>query len=639
MEMKFLEAAKVFRGKLCAFAPYPKATDREAYDKLPANIKEQILKEGEGYLGYAYPVIRATDFMNFKRTGNRVDFEDIYFARRHALCGLVLAECVEHQGRFLDDIINGIFAICEESSWVLPPHNSYLRSEPQYILPDAARPVMDLFACETGATLAGVYYLLKEELDAISPFICKRILHELNLRIVTPYLTEHFWWMGKADEPMCNWTVWCTQNVLLSSFLVPFPEDVQEQIFGKAAESCDYFLKDYGDDGCCDEGAQYYRHAGLCLFGAMEILDKITNGYFAALYQWEKVKNIASYILNVHVDDKYFFNFADCSAIAGRAGVREYLFGKATKQEALALFAAKDFQAAGGPLYTDEVNQINLFYRLQTIFTHEEIMGCDTSAPLKHNDIYYPSVGLFITHSERLSLAVKAGDNDDSHNHNDTGSFTLYKKGQPVFADIGVESYTQKTFSPRRYEIWTMQSGYHNLPTINGLDEKDGADYRATELEVNLDAVTPSISMELATAYPFSNVRTGATHATACTAQTSKPSDTRPDSSAGRCSTAEITPISYRRTVTLHKEDNQVLVCDKTNAEDVILNFITYEQPTFEGNTLKIGELATAEINGASLLVIEVLPITDPRLHKAWDHDLYRVRLKMNSSEFRMSIK
>ena len=48
-----------------------------------------------------------------------------------------------------------------------------------------------------------------------------------------------------------------------------------------------------------------------------------------------------------------------------------------------------------------------------------------------------------------------------------------------------------------------MQSGYHNLPTINGLDEKDGADFLATKVEASLDAVAPVISMELSTAYPL----------------------------------------------------------------------------------------------------------------------------------------
>ncbi len=618
MERRFTETAMRMQGALHRFQPYPKAENREAYEKLPQQLKKKIIAEGESYLGYEYPPIRATDFMNFKRTGNRVAFEDIFFARRHALCGLVLAECVEHQGRFMDDIINGIFAICEESAWQLPPHNSYGRSEPQHILPDATRPVMDLFSCETGATLACVSYLLQAELDEVSPFITKRIFYELNTRIVTPYLTEHFWWMGKEDEEMCNWTPWCTQNVLLAAFLVPFAADIQRKVLEKAAASCDYFLKDYGDDGCCDEGAQYYRHAGLSLFMAMDILNQVSDNHFAPLYEWEKIQNIACYILNVHVDDKYYFNFADCSAIPGRCSVPEYLFGKAIHHLPLMQFAAKDYQAEGGLLYTDEVNQIGLFGRLQTIFTYEEVMAFDTRSPIAHKDVFYPSVGLFIVRNQHLSLAVKAGDNNDSHNHNDTGSFTLYKNGQPVFADIGVESYTQKTFSAQRYEIWTMQSGYHNLPTIHGLDEKDGAEYQATKVSTSLDTDTPSISMELATAYPLSE------------------------------------DLSYQREVTLYKNGNKVLLYDKTNANDVILNFVTYEKPqiaiskkpsdtdtntdTYAG-TIHVGELATADFEGAKLLAMEVLPITDPRLQKAWDHDLYRIRLQMTGNEFAMTIQ
>ncbi len=41
--------------------------------------------------------------------------------------------------------------ICEESAWQLPAHNSYIRDTPQLPLPDTTRPIVDLFAAETGA--------------------------------------------------------------------------------------------------------------------------------------------------------------------------------------------------------------------------------------------------------------------------------------------------------------------------------------------------------------------------------------------------------------------------------------------------------------------------------------------------------
>lgn len=605
MEMRFKEAAEIFLksgADLLEFRPFPTASDRAAYEQLPEQLRKKLIAQGEACLGYAYPPIHATDFMAFKRTGNRVNFEDIYFGRRYALNSLVLAECIEKRGRFLDDIINGIFAVCEESAWQLPPHNSYVRNTPQEILPDATRPVLDLFACETGAQLACIYYLLKDQLDAVSPFITTRILFELERRIVAPYIQEHFWWMGKDEEPMCNWTPWCTQNVLISVFLCDCPQGTEKAVLKKAAASLDYFLKDYGDDGCCDEGAQYFRRAGLCLDAAADLMNRVTGGAFSHLYQWEKVRNVASYISNVHIDGKYYFNFADCSPVAGRAGVREYLFGKHTGQPELMLFAAKDFQTANEEIYEEETYRLSLYYRMQNTFTYEEVMSYDTSAEVKHKDIFYPSIGLFIARNHNLCLAVKAGDNDDNHNHNDTGSLTLYKDGIPVLVDIGVESYCAKTFSSHRYEIWTMQSGYHNLPTIDGLDEHDGAAYRATDVSTRFEENTASISMELANAYPFP---------------------------AGK--------HSYVRSVVFDKSGDCITLTDTTDSKDVILNFITYDKPEFTGNCIQIGS-ASVQFHGAELLAVETLPITDRRLQTAWDHDLYRIRLKMTEPEFRMTI-
>lgn len=637
--MLFLDTAAKFDGSFQTYRPFPPAAMRQCYETLPTGLKEQLIHAGEARLHCTYPPIRATDFMDFSRTGNRSRYEAAYFLRRNMLNDLILAECAEHQGRFLDDIINGIYTICEESAWQLPPHNSYYRDQPQYPLPDVTRPLLDLFACETGALLACTAYLLKEELDEVSPFITACIEEALLRRIIRPYLDFHFWWMGQGSEPMCNWTVWCTQNVLLTAFLTPWSRDAKASlplytILRKAAESCDYFLKDYGEDGCCDEGAQYYRHGGLCLYGAMSILNTVTGNAFSALFRSDKIRNIAMYILNVHVRDKYYFNFADCSPVAGRAGVREFLFGRETGQEELCLFAAKDFQAASDRLSTDEVNGSNLFYRMLTVFHYKELTDYDTAPHLPHKDLYYPSVGLFLVHSPSMDLAVKAGDNDDSHNHNDTGSLTLYKDGQPVLADIGVETYTGKTFSAERYEIWTMQSGYHNLPTISGRDQAAGADYRATHVTADPFGDMPSISMELGTAYPLAQ-------------------------------------LSYVREVVLDRQKNRVVLTDRTNAADVICNFITYEKPIPVSDTPDFSEEASparraagtrsAEVpsaheaavsslrvgsallcwQGASLLAVETLPITDARLQTAWDHDLYRIRLRVQPGSetcFRMTI-
>lgn len=611
------------------FAPYPKACEREAWNELDSETSNELIKRGEAYLGFEYPYLKATDFIEFSRTGNRVHYEDKLFIKRKALDALVLAECVEHSGRFMDDIINGIFAICDETAWQLPAHNSYIRNSPQLILPDVTNPVIELFSCEAASVLAAAYYLLKDELDNISPFICSRIVYEVKRRVITPYLTKHFWWMGKGKEEMCNWTIWCTQNVLLSAFFLPFSENTRQKVFKKACASTDFFLKDYGDDGCCDEGAQYYRHAGLCLFQTLDILCHITDDYFASLWDNEKIKNIALYILNVHVDDKYYINFADCSPIAGRAGVREYLFGKACGLSNLAEFAALDYKRNTDKFQPDENN---LYYRLQEIFTRRAILSEDTGAPIFHPPVFYSSVGLWIARNDSYTAAAKCGDNNDSHNHNDTGSVTLYKNGQPLLVDIGVESYTKKTFSAQRYEIWTMQSDYHNLPTINNVMQMNGEEYKAVSIVHSFTEDGGKISMDIAGAYP-----------------------------------AEACIEKYLRSVIL--SESGLVISDIWSFKDdehhpVILNFITYEKPVLSSgspNVLNIGELGTLEVNvgmpsadrlgdaenkgteaSASALAqitVEELPITDARLMQCWKHSLYRIRIAVDGKAAKVIVR
>lgn len=49
-------------------------------------------------------------------------------------------------------------------------------------------------------------------------------------------------------------------------------------------------MKDYGADGCCNEGAQYYRHAGLTLWGCLEILSNVAPEAFRPLFRETKIK-------------------------------------------------------------------------------------------------------------------------------------------------------------------------------------------------------------------------------------------------------------------------------------------------------------------------------------------------------------
>ncbi|MEZ4675074.1 MAG: hypothetical protein R2932_12605 [Caldilineaceae bacterium] len=157
--------------------PFPTIVERAPWAALPARLRQQTVEVGEAALDAAWPALPATLFLQFARNGNRRNYEIAHFERRGRLNELVMAECVENQGRFLDEIVNGIWAICEESFWGVPAHIG--AQEAGRGLPDP-RGFVDLFAAETGALLAWTDYLLDERLDDVAPMVRWRIADEIQ---------------------------------------------------------------------------------------------------------------------------------------------------------------------------------------------------------------------------------------------------------------------------------------------------------------------------------------------------------------------------------------------------------------------------------------------------------------------------
>ena len=571
--------------------PFPPARERTVWNALPQRVKDRFLQAGEAALQTPIAPLPLSLWLDFTRTGRRAAWEDAYFSRRARLCALVCAECVEHTGRFLGAIADTVWALCEESAWQLPAHNSYIRDTPQLPLPDTSRPIVELFAAETGELLALTRYLLQDELDAAAPGITARMERELDARILTPYFHDHFWWMGNGDEPMCNWTSWCTQNVLLTVFLLPTTQAQRQAAVKQAAYSLDCFLKDYGEDGCCNEGAQYYRHAGLTLWGCLEILSAAAPDAFRPLFAQPKIKNIAEYIRNVHVEGPYYLNFGDCSPLAGRCGAREYRFGQAVGSEALCALAAEDFRADADPDHLqnpDATTHINLWYRLTTAFAEAELMACTLPQP-QQSTVWYPSVGVYAARKGAWVLGAKFGSNGDSHNHNDTGSITVYKNGRPFLIDIGVESYTKKTFSPQRYEIWTMQSAWHNLPTFEGVQQLPGAEYAARDVQTTGNSITG----ELSGAYPSLSGLT-----------------------------------TYRRAVSISEQG--IILLDKTDYPGPVeLTLLTVQKPAPAPDGLTVGTPGGIRFDAQAVNAqVTPVPVTDPRLRTAWPETIYKITLQ-----------
>ncbi len=491
-----------------AWHPYPALADRAAWAGLPATVRAAYLAQGEALQAEAWPTLLAARYLDFGRDGNRSRYEEPYFRRRSMLAGLTIAECVENRGRFLDDIVNGIWLVCEESSWCVPAH--IRRQRAGVGLPDTTEPIIDLFAAETSAMLAWIDYLLGARLDDVSPQVRPRVAREIDARILTHYLQRDDWgWMGFDGDRVNNWNPWINSNILATTLLMEPDEARRKATVFKAMRSIDCFVDPYPKDGGCDEGPGYWGRAGASLLDCLELLLSASDRQID-VYSEPLIQDIGRFIYRVQIDGDYFVNFADASAIVLPTPGVVFRYGQRIGDEGMMRLGA--WGAAEQDLLYTASKQAktarleSLGRLLPTLFMLDELFAVEPRPPLPR-DVWLPEIQVMAARdkggsSEGLYVAAKGGHNAESHNHNDVGNFIVYVGGRPLIVDAGVETYTRQTFGPERYTIWTMRSDYHSLlPAVDGAVQLPGREFAARAVSYSASDDTVRFSLDIAGAY------------------------------------------------------------------------------------------------------------------------------------------
>ena len=200
---------------------YPDYNDRAGWDHFLGTFKDEYIRRGEKRLNYQWQVVKATDYLAFERTGNRQIMEKPFGANNGAIADLLMAELAEGKGRFVDQLINGVFNACEMTSWALAAH---IIVQPSHrALPAYDYPVIDLTSGDLGGLLAWTYHFMRPSFDKVDPEISRRLRHELQTRILDPYMNnDSFWWMGRNynGRMLNNWNPWCNSNALMCFMLL-----------------------------------------------------------------------------------------------------------------------------------------------------------------------------------------------------------------------------------------------------------------------------------------------------------------------------------------------------------------------------------------------------------------------------------
>ncbi|HEY6494411.1 MAG TPA: heparinase II/III family protein [Trebonia sp.] len=570
--------------------PYPPVADRPYWERVPGETRDRLLAQTAPASQRPWPLLTATEYARYGRDGNRQAYERPYFARRDKLIAAVITAILTGDADAAE-IFDGVWLLCEESTWCLPAH------QPGGGLPDPDKPHVDLFAAETAALLAWTAVLTGEHEN--------RVRREVKVRVLDPYRArDDWWWFGlSGGADLNNWAPWIHSNLLIASLLL---DDQPQVTANRAVAALDRYLDVVPDDGGCDEGASYWWRAGASVFECLQVLAEACGNDFGA-FQLPKVRAMARYPMAAHIAGNVHVNFAD-GGIRPPGTVPHLLYRFAARtgdpqaqQHARAMRREQSAAPLAGP-------NSSLGRALAAITDDEWAASPPAPFPAPAQS-WLPVTGVLFAREREgdtagLFLAAKAGHNDESHNHNDVGSFIVALDGRPVLIDPGAGVYTRQTFGPNRYQIWTMQSAWHNTPAPAGHPQAAGRAHRATDVSATLTATSAELALDLAAAYP-----------------------------------AEAGVRSWRRTLRLERESPLISIHDSwelsQKSERSVCYLITPEEPQVAGPTITLPSGlvmaidATVDGVAAGRIGIERRDLDDPQLRATWGEHLYRITLAL----------
>lgn len=389
-------------------------------------------------------------------------------------CSAILSLIYPDNEEYFNNLLKIIWAYCDEYSWAPLGHfNSYYNRTPADFDPG----LIDIFASSAGFALSEIKHLLGHRFPRV---VYDRLTYEIRKHIIEPYLTRNYFW-EKHDN---NWASVCGGGVG-ATLMYECPEVFFEQR-ERLDATMQCYLDSFADDGVCVEGTGYWGF-GFGFFVSYAMLEKeITNGEID-WFKCEKVKTIATFMQKMFLQRDVLVSFSDCGQSArysvGLPHILRMIYGDAV--ECL-------------PYDTGIVAYDNTHFNFllrSVIYFNPEYITHDIQ-----NDVVYnmQQTGIFIKRTKNYGFAIKGGNNGESHNHNDVGSFILARNNKQILCDIGAGPYVEGYHTEQRYTFFNPSSFSHNVPFFDGIGH-DGV--RRENVIIDYDEDKACASLDFKNAY------------------------------------------------------------------------------------------------------------------------------------------
>lgn len=433
---------------------------------------EDVLRQARGLRGQSMPELSEELFSEFERNGNRLRYEEAYFGRRKFLSVLGLACVMERRPEDIARLEEVLMEVCGEECWALPAHVDR-KNDPGW------RQTIDLFAGETAQTLAQLTSILSAELSAGTTDTVKRQVLD---RVLTPFMKSEPPYAG-WERSGNNWNAVCCGNIGSAGlFLLEEGEERRALMERLAYALTQCYLKGFGEDGACEEGLGYWAY-GLTYYALFaEQLKQVYPDM--DLLAEAKMEEIARFQQKCYFSGGRTVSFSDgncfeaypmgltCNLACHFDGIR---------------FPDPTF--AGGLGQDPCFRWVGVYWNLYWTDRYLEAVrtgGLPEPKALETlgDEFFSDAQWAIFRGAGGSAAAVKGGHNAESHNHNDVGSFFYLADGEAFLEDLGCGEYTKDYFSERRYTVFCNRGLSHNIPLIDGSDQREGRQYRAAGFEV-----------------------------------------------------------------------------------------------------------------------------------------------------------
>lgn len=461
-------------------------------------LLDEIREEGKGILQEKEQELTYSLFRIFTESGSRLEFEKVYFKKRHRLTAFAIMVLLESENKeYVTALENTIWSICNEYSWCLPAHLKNSSETSTTISCSLDRPsvehyTIDLFSAETAFALAEILMLTEDVLD---PLICKRIYVEVYKRIFQPFKTTKYEWETQEH----NWAAVCAGSIGAAALhLIQDPEELTA-ILEKVLPALECYLKGFSNDGVCREGYGYWQYGfGYYVYFA-DLVKRKTEGKLD-LFSREKVRQIALFQQRCFLTENKVVNFSDANPTASVfLGLSHYLSKVYDDFEIPERKLRAKFTADHCGRWAPAIR--NLIWFDETL----------PDQPWGNGSNYFKDSQWFIsryqTNTGNFSFAAKGGDNNEPHNHNDIGHFILQGNNEVFFKDLGSGLYNKDYFSEKRYTFLCNGSQGHSVPVINHQFQDEGSSRHARILRADIGNEVEIFELDIAKAYELETLQ------------------------------------------------------------------------------------------------------------------------------------